>query len=119
MKIMCEYHWLYTCDGVQALLFDMLYLLSIDDWWLVTKTRWCHKINEISKYLEAKLFYEIPCQFNGNSNLGIISRLNKCYCKLSDNAKVFTDIPKKEKVISRLLSFYQVRVVHSHTGGMK
>ena len=36
--------------------------------------------------------------------------------------KLLNHIPKKEKVISRLLSFYQVRVVHSHTeriGGMK
>ena len=57
----------------------------------------------------------MPCQFDGYRNLDIISRLDKCYSKLSDNAKLFTDIPKKEKVISRLLSFYQVRVVHSHT----
>ena len=36
--------------------------------------------------------------------------------------KLLNHIPKKGKVISRLLSFYQVRVVHSHTeriGGMK
>ena len=42
--------------------------------------------------------------------------------KIPTVQKLLNHISKKEKVISRLLSFYQVRVVHSHSeriGGMK